>query len=153
LAGHLISPSRGIFIFSPVLIFSIYEIAFGIKKREFGPLDWFLLLILLVHWIVISSFSKWWGGFSFGPRYFSDMVPYLIYFLILGVARILQSKGMKKIILISIFFCFVGISFGVHFRGANDWDVYRWNSEPIDVDVKPERVWDWGDIQFLRGIR
>jgi hypothetical protein len=153
LAGHLISPSRGVFIFSPILIFSMYGIAVGTKNREFDPLDWFLLLILFVHWIVISSFSNWWGGFSFGPRYFSDMVPYLIYFLIPGVARILQSKGMKKIILVSIFLCFVGISFFVHWRGANVWDVYRWNSDPIDVDAKPERVWEWGDIQFLRGIR
>ena len=36
---------------------------------------------------------------------------------------------------------------------ANDWDVYRWNNEPIDVDAKPDRVWDWGDIQVLTGIR
>ena len=153
LAGHLISPSRGIFIFSPILIFSIYGIVVGIKNKEFEPIDWFLLFILLAHWIVISSFPVWWGGFSFGPRYFSDMIPYLIYFLILGVARILQSKGIKKIALASIFLCFAGMSFFVHLRGANDWDVYRWNSEPVDVDLKPERVWDWGDIQFLKGIR
>lgn len=153
LAGHLISPSRGLFIYSPILIFSIYGVAAGIKRGEFKPLDWFLLLILFVHWIVISSFPNWWGGFSFGPRYFSDMVPYFIYFLILGVARILQYKGKKKIILVSIFLWFVGMSFFVHFRGANDWNVYRWNSEPIDVDAKPERVWEWGDIQFLRGVK
>ncbi|MGD0917232.1 MAG: hypothetical protein ABSB22_12325 [Thermodesulfobacteriota bacterium] len=153
LAGHLISPSRGLLIYSPILMFSIYGIAAGIKKGEFKPLDWFLLLILFVHWIVISSFSNWWGGFSFGPRYFADMIPYWIYFLILGVARILQYKGMKKIVLVSIFVCLVGISFFVHYRGANDWDVYRWNSEPIDVDAKPERVWEWNDIQFLRGVK
>ena len=153
LAGHLISPSRGLLIYSPILIFSIYGIAAGIKKGEFKPLDWFLLLILFVHWIVISSFSNWWGGFCFGPRYLADMLPYLIYFLALGIARILQYKGMKKIVLVSIFVCFVGISFFVHYRGANDWDVYRWNSEPIDIDAKPERVWEWRDTQFLRGIR
>jgi hypothetical protein len=140
-------------IYSPILIFALYGIGAGIKREKFKPLDWFLLLILLVHWIVISSFSVWWGGFSFGPRYFTDMLPYLIYFLTLGLARILEYKGMRKIVLISIFVCFVGISFFVHYRGANDWDVYRWNSEPTDVDMKPERVWDWGDIQFLRGIR
>ena len=32
-------------------------------------------------------------------------------------------------------------------------DVLRWNTQPLDVDQYPERVWDWGDVQFLRGVK
>jgi hypothetical protein len=29
--------------------------------------------------------------------------------------------------------------------------VYRWNAEPVDIDVQPSRLWDWRDLPFLRG--
>jgi hypothetical protein len=30
--------------------------------------------------------------------------------------------------------------------------VLRWNTQPLDVDQFPGRVWDWQDAQFLRGL-
>ncbi len=29
----------------------------------------------------------------------------------------------------------------------------EWSALPVDVDRHPARIWDWGDIQFLRGIQ
>ena len=43
------------------------------------------------------------------------------------------------------FACLVAISFVVNFRGATARAVYRWNADPVDVDVQPDRVWDWRD--------
>jgi hypothetical protein len=28
----------------------------------------------------------------------------------------------------------------------------QWNGEPVNVDFHPNRVWDWSDPQFLRGL-
>lgn len=155
LAANLISPARGIFIFSPILLFSIYGVVLKIKKKQFKRLDGFLLSILILHGLSISFLSpsrNWWAGHSFGPRLFSDVLPYFIYFLIPAVEHISQLKGLRKLILASIFLCFMIVSFLIHYRGANDWEVYRWNQEPVNVDLHPERIWDWRDIQFLRGI-
>jgi len=150
LAGNLISPARGLFIFSPVLLFSIYGAVLKIRNKEFATLDYFLLGIIFLHWIAISSFRHWWAGHSFGPRLFSDMVPYFIYFLIPTIDAISKLTNIKKTIFSYVSLCLVLISFSIHFRGANNWDVYVWNAKPVNVDVKPARVWDWHDIQFLR---
>jgi hypothetical protein len=153
LAGNLISPSRGLFIFSPIIVFSLYGIILKMKEGKFGTLDCFVLCIIVLHWITISSFPQWWGGHSFGPRYFSDMVPYFIYFLIPGVTGIVTLKGAKRVVLLSLFLCCVLSSFLIHYRGATDWDVLVWNRRPVNVDENPTRLWDWHDIQFLRGIK
>jgi|GEM_PF-949816 len=149
LAGNLISPSRGLFIFSPILLFSIYGMVLKLKHKSSDRLDYFLVGIIFLHWIAISSFNLlgWWAGWSFGPRLFSDVLPYFIYFLIPAVARIPQLKGVRKGILTSIFFCFLVISFLIHYRGATSWDTYAWNA-----GLDASRVWDWHDVQFLRGI-
>ena len=229
LAGNLISPSRGLFIFSPILLFSIYGVILKIKNKhlrrimddktekenslvmigllfvligvfcnewtltalfsqdgviafsnriliwffdlfliitgvifirkkpfkiKFDKLDYFLFGIIFLHLLSISSFKFWWGGNSFGPRYFSDMIPYLIYFLIPAVGGISRLKGIKKTILASILFCFITISFFIHYRGATSWDIFLlWHSTPVSVSGNPERLWDWHDLQFLRGIK
>ena len=153
LAGNLISPARGLFIFSPIFLFSLYGAILKIKNRQFDLIDFFLVSILLLHWVVISSFPHWWGGSSFGPRFFSDMIPYLIYFLIPVVVRISSAKEVRKVIFVFVFFCFIGISFFIHYRGANNGITYTWNIEPVNVDNYLERLWDWHDVQFLRGLK
>lgn len=152
LAGNLISPARGLFIFSPTLLFSIYGIILKIQNASIQKLDYCLFSSLFLHWIVISSFPHWWAGWSFGPRFFSDMIPYFIYFLIPAVVYLSKLQGIKNAVFLSIFLGFIGISFFIHYRGATNWDVYAWNAEPVDIDRKPTRLWDWEDIQFLRGI-
>jgi hypothetical protein len=41
------------------------------------------------------------------------------------------------------------LSFLVNFRGRRV-GLYRWNAEPVNIDVQPSRLWDWRDLQFLR---
>src|SRR5262249_49391806 len=80
LARHLVSPGRGLLVFSPVLVFAGLGVALKIRLRRFTALDASLVAVVLLHWIAISSFPHWWGGHSYGPRFFSDMLPYLVYF-------------------------------------------------------------------------
>ncbi len=156
LIGNLISPARGLFVFSPIFLFSIVAILLKIKKRQFERLDYFLLGIILLHWISISSFWKWWGGHCIGPRFFSDMIPYLIYFLIAMFKMMseIEMRALGKTVLFSISLgLLIYASFFIHYRSANSWEVCLWSSEPFDVDSNPARLWDWGDIQFLRGMK
>ncbi|MGZ3490555.1 MAG: hypothetical protein ACXU9S_03735, partial [Gemmatimonadaceae bacterium] len=45
--------------------------------------------------------------------------------------------------------------FGVfaHGSGATRLAVHDWNDGPPNVDLAPERVWDWRDVQYLRGLQ
>ena len=153
LAGTLISPSRGVFIFSPILFFSFYGIFLKMRAKEMKGFDYGLLAIVVLHWIVSSAHPHWWGGHSYGPRYFTEMMPFLLYFIFPVFAHIPKLCGMRKIFVVFLLCCSIAISGFIHYRGATSKEVYGWNGgPPADVDAAPDRVWDWSDIQFLRGL-
>jgi len=151
LIGNLISPARGLFIYMPFLIFSLYGIVLKFRQDGFLSLNLALVSVLLAHWVVISAFPHWWAGHSFGPRFFCDMIPFFIYFLIPVIEQIPRlRRGRLAMALILI--CLVLVSVFIHYRGANSLDVLLWNDFPISVDRDPSRLWDWRDISFLRGL-
>ena len=150
LTGTLFCPSRGLFIYSPVLFFSLYGIFVKLRKKNFTGLDYFVAGIIILHWILISSNPCWWAGHSFGPRYFGDIIPFFIYFLIPASENLFSSKGSK--IMQILFFLSIAVSFWIHYRGANVWAVHLWNAVPDNIDQNASRLWDLRDIQFLRGI-
>jgi hypothetical protein len=151
LFANTVSPARGLFIFSPVLIFSIYGMYLKFGKSEKDNIDIYIIIIIFLHWIAISTFDNWWAGHSYGPRFFSDMIPYFIYFLIPFFYFFRTLAGARKLILSSVILVFVSVSFFIHLRGANERKVWvEWNQVPVDIDENPSRVWDWSDIQFLR---
>ena len=150
LLGTLLSPSRGLFIFSPVLIFSIYGILLRLKTLRSASLEICLAAIIFIHWIVISH-RLWYGGWSLGPRFFTDMLPYFAYFLIPVFERFAgsaASPGRSAY----VFSVLLATSVFVHFRCATNWGPDQWNSIPNNVDENNYRLWDWSDVQFLRGL-
>ena len=153
LAGNLISPGRGLFVFSPVLLLAIWGIVLKVRRKDWHRLESFLLAAVLLHWVVTSYSSKyWWAGHSYGPRLLSDMLPYLTYFLIPTLAWWARRHGKRRAALAAAFSLLFLISLAISFQGAVNWSTQRWNTEPVNVDVNPARVWSWHDLQFLRGI-
>lgn len=149
LAGNLFSPGKGLLIFSPVLIFSAIGLYIKIKRKEFSKLDFSLLLIFVSYYIAISLVTKWWDGWSYGPRYISDALPVLIFFMIPYLQHSEFFKQKKA--LSFVFIILLLISFFIHTKGALSTKVWvEWNSKPEDVDNRPERMWDWKDPPFLR---
>jgi hypothetical protein len=77
LASLTLSPSHGLLVFSPVVLF-----AFAGMLRRLGPAAapsravfvisacFFLSLLLLY-----ADFPVWWGGDCYGPRYVTDAIP------------------------------------------------------------------------------
>ncbi len=153
LAGNLVSPARGLFVFSPVLLFAVWGVARAGPAAWDWTLAWVLGGIVAAHWLVISSFPHWWGGHSYGPRLFSDVVPYLVYLLVPAVTALAALGGRRRAALSGLFALAVAASVFAHYRGAASQHADQWNSRPVDVDRAPARVWDWRDLQFLRGVR
>lgn len=153
LAGNLISPSRGLFVFSPVLLFAVVGIALKIRNRQMEQLDYFIIGIIVLHWLAISLFPHWWGGWSYGPRFFTDMVPLFIYFIIPVLSWFPRLQGVWKPAVAAIFLVSIAFSAFVHYRGATVEATYQWNGQPVNVDRAPGRLWDWSDPQFLRGLK
>src|SRR5207237_6410663 len=72
LAGLLLSPARGLFVYSPVLLFSIVGLAGAWRKGGDGLLRALgvgAVLVVLVH----ARWWAWWGGATYGPRLLADL--------------------------------------------------------------------------------
>jgi hypothetical protein len=148
--GLLVSPSRGLLVFMPATVFSVWGMVLAVRTRWLHPLNYFLIVWAALHFLLITFFHQLWiGGFSYGPRLLVDVVPVLVLFLIPVLARIQERDRWWRLTEVAMAVC---IAFGVfvHGRGAWRFPTQQWNQIPISIDVRPERVWDWSDPQFLR---
>ena len=150
LAGNLFSPSRGLFVFSPVLIFAFSGFLLALRDREQRPLNIAYAAIIVGHSVIVGEASMWWAGHSFGPRFMTDIVPFLGYF----VAFNFRPPEWVSPIARSALFAFIGvfalISVVINAQGALRSAVWSWNVIPQNIDDQPSRAWDWRDPQFAR---
>lgn len=152
LAGHLISPARGLFIFVPLFLLSVYGACLKPEWPAARSLRPYLAGALAAHYLLISSFTDWSAGHSYGPRYFTDVVPLLIFFLF-PVAQRIAERTRRAALLAGLFCALSAASLFIHFEGATNWECMRWNVAPIEIGKAPWRIWDWRDLQFLRGLK
>jgi len=144
LAGNLISPSRGLLIFTPVFIFAIVSMLRMKWKTQLSP---WLAVLALAHWIVASAYvNNWWAGHSYGPRFFTDLTPIFVLFLIPWFDR---WDGLSRFARAAFIACTL-VGLAIHLRGGWSQAVIQWNVDPVNIDAHPERNWDWSDPPFLR---
>ncbi|MFP4380796.1 MAG: hypothetical protein ACLFUS_09885 [Candidatus Sumerlaeia bacterium] len=70
-----ISGWRGLFVWSPALFPGFIGMFILLKRKRF--LDWALVLAFLAQAWVIGGWAYWYGGASFGQRFFINMLPIL----------------------------------------------------------------------------
>jgi hypothetical protein len=161
MAGSLFSPSRGLFIYVPVLIFVGY---FLIRYRSSWATPRLVVLsvgVIIVHLVVIAGFVSWYGGHCYGPRYTTGLVPWFALLGILAVDARLRWRAenlasdssarwrTERAIGALLLLC----SMTLHGIGGISYAAsISWNSTPINVDDMPSRAWDWSDPQFLRAV-
>jgi len=145
LAGTLLSPNRGFFVFTPVFALALPMLF----KVLIAPRRWPLLFalslgtfaVLLAH----SLWSVWWGGECFGYRLLTEMVPVWIFLLALSWERwIIHSRTgvicFATLATLSVYIHFLG---GVYYPSG-------WNTSPRSIDEDPGRAWDYRDTEIGR---
>jgi hypothetical protein len=155
-AGHLISPSRGLLVYVPALCYVAYlQLRFA-RDNSHARLSLLALGVCVGHLLLIASFSPWWSGHSYGPRYTTGLVPWFVLLGILGVRAMLDwrercARAGEARRQASIYFgaALLVLSILINLRGATASATWRWNMYPQNVDLHPERVWDWRRPQFL----
>jgi hypothetical protein len=112
-------------------------------------------------WIAASAFVHWWGGHAYGPRLLADAVPFLVYAALPVVPALWprrrgpgEAAGRRPLRAAAAGALLAALAWSlfVHGRAARSWEPWTWNGEPIDVDRHPERLWDWQDPPFFRGL-
>jgi hypothetical protein len=153
LAGNMISPSRGLLIYVPLALLAIYGALVRPDREQARRLRPFFVAMLLLHWLLISSFETWWGGHGYGPRFMTEIMPLVVYFLVPVWQKISADMRRRQFVLPTLAVILALASFWIHFQGATNWACYEWSSTPLELNESLDRLWDWRDPAFLRGVR
>ncbi len=144
IAGLLVSPNRGMLIYTPWTVISLWGAARVWKENMFG---WGRYLIVGVAAVFLeqAKFGTWWGGWCFGPRYLTDLLPFFALFLIPLWPRIQAAPALRMAFVLAT----VG-ALWVQVVGAYYYPRGGWDGNPVSVDRDPRRLWDWSDTQISR---
>lgn len=151
LYGLLLSPSRGLFIYEPYMLFAIVTAAVLKPERD---LDEQRLLSLAYAWaataILYATYVEWWGGRVFGPRFLDDLAPVLFAILAWGIGHGL----LRHLVLRVIFLLSAAWSLLLFQAAALVYDQNTWDLNPTNINVDPGRLLDWSaDPQWLFVLR
>ena len=80
--GVLFSYKKGLFLYTPVLIFSLFGFIYLFRKSKYQAITLFAYILLVTY--IISSWWSWWYGMSYGHRAFLDH--YIVFALLFGLA-------------------------------------------------------------------
>lgn len=139
-SGMLFSPSRGLFVYSPVFAFSLVTLVGAWRRRG----DALLRAVSASVLMVVAFYGKWkpWsGGGTFGPRLLSDLTPLLAFAL-----YPLQRGLCERVIVRSLFAVALLWSIAAHAIGA------YWDEEAWTVPNTPQRLWSWTDNQLVNPV-
>jgi len=150
LVGNLISPARGLLVYSPFIALAwLYRLAAGWRRISLTP--WWLLIGLgwpLLHLIFISRFPHWWAGWAFGARFMMDVLPGLFLLTVLAWPRDMKEvKASGKTAGALVFGCVFSLYVNT-VQGLYNTDTIKWNKEP-SVDFFPSYLFDWRYPPFL----
>jgi hypothetical protein len=150
LAGTLVSPGRGLFVYSPVLLFCAAGVALMIRRRSITSLDVMLVAAIVLHWLALAvAAPTWWGGYSYGPRFFADMLPYAFCLLVPFMAWLWATPRPG---VVALFALAAAVSVLMQAQGVFNPSALVWNAEPITIDADSPRLWDWRYPPFLAGL-
>jgi hypothetical protein len=142
-AGLLVSPNRGLLIFSPVVVIALAGIPLVWRQASPHGERWWAAAAVL-QFLCYSCYSMWWGGHTYGPRYLVDLLVPLAPPAAAGVVWA-GARRWRTV-------CAAGalaISIVVAGTGAFCYPHDEWNSDP-EIDVNHGRLWDWHDLQIVR---
>jgi len=147
IAGVLFSPARGLFVYQPWALLAPFAFLPRVRARSVmssgpaPPRGWagFCATIVVIHTILISSWHDWSGGWCWGSRMLTDVVPLLGLLCIPPIAALgISPRGRWLLIAIGI----IGIL--PHLPGAFLGSA-RWNA----LSDHASDLWSWSRAPFL----
>jgi hypothetical protein len=146
-AGTLLSPSRGLFVYCPWAALAVLTAPAWTARLSSSSVTTWALVALIAFGLLISSYSVWWGGHCFGPRYWTEATPILAIML----AQSLEWARDRARAFLPAFALAICWSIAVQAIGAATYPS-GWETEPVNIDLKPERLWDWRDTEISRAV-
>ena len=143
-AGLLLSPSRGLFVYTPAAALALAALG---RRSSTPPWIRYALVGVLAYLVLFACWKTWWGGYNFGPRFLTDVMPALALASAPAVERLWPRRAGRIVLLLLAGWGVAAQAVGVYFDDGS------WNSSPVSVDREPQRLWDWRDPQMARAVR
>ncbi len=148
-AGLLVSPTKGLLVFSPFLLFLVLAWRHLPRGREERGLNLAMSAGVVIQ-ILLYAKTDWRGGLSWGPRYMTDLLPLLMWMLVPVVAAL---RGVGR----ACFLLAVGVAVAIEAIGAfsyydsMDLPVYAADRGAEKQDMQP--AFDWRNAPFVTSLR
>ena len=136
LSGLLFSPGRGLFVYSPIFLFSFVGLAAAWRKGG-DPLLRALFVSAVSIVVLYSKWRMWWGGTSYGPRLLADLSPVLIFGLY-PLSDLAKHRFARTAFAVALAW-----SIGAHAIGAFG----------DDGRYSPSKLWSWSDNQLVNPVK
>ncbi|HAF11341.1 MAG TPA: hypothetical protein DCK98_14840 [Chloroflexi bacterium] len=149
LYGLLLSPSRGLLVYAPYLAFAIAALVLAWRRRgHVAARLRGLGIVALATLLLYATYTEWWGGRVFGPRFLDDQAPILFAALAWGIGHGLLSRTLWR----RLFWIGAAWSLLLFNAAALVYD-QTWDTAPVNVNFHPEKLFDWSDPQWLAVLR
>jgi hypothetical protein len=145
LYGNLLSPARGVLVFSPWLV--LVGLGLAGREGEDRAAAWAVLAGSVAHYLVTCNYPRWQGGGSMGPRLTADLLPAWTLLAAGGLALCCRRRWSTAAAVVIV-------AVGIVIAGAHAFsDSHRWEYTPVTSDVAPDRLFDWRDALVLDPLR
>lgn len=149
IAGLLVSPTRGLLVFSPFLLFLAWVPRHLPRSREERLLTAAMIAAAALQ-IVLYAKADWRGGLSWGPRYMTSLLPFFLWLLapvvsaLRGAARI----GFLAAVGVAITIEAIGAFF---YTPAADIPIFASDRGAEYHDMRG--AWQWRNAPFLTSLK
>ncbi|HEV8468496.1 MAG TPA: hypothetical protein VGR46_02720 [Candidatus Limnocylindria bacterium] len=149
LYGLLLSPSRGLLVYTPYVIFAFAALlrAWRWPGEVATRLRW-LSLIWIATLVLYATYAEWWGGRVFGSRFLDDLAPVLFAALAWAIGVGLMRTGVERVV-----FGIMALWSFVIFQAAAFLYDKSWDTLPVNVNDNPSKLFSWTDPQWLAVLR
>jgi hypothetical protein len=149
LIGLYLSPGRGLLIYTPVVLFALCAFwpAAAEARRRHNLLLVTAVVFMILESLVISSSIIWWGGYTWGPRLLTEIVPPLVVLMAIG-ASVIDYRWPRRAFAVLALYCVLIQAVGAFFYPNGHWD-----ADLKTLDQAPSRLWDWRDNPIARTVR
>jgi hypothetical protein len=143
--GLLVSPNRGMLVFSPVLLVAFAGLVMTLRSRRDPLLQYTAIATLIT--IILYSFAGWAGAFSFSYRLLVDLLPALVLYIPLTWDWVGARRWRRG--------AFVGLalfSVGIQVVGAFFYPC-GWYQTTFRNPEAGRRFFDWRDLEVVQCVR
>lgn len=133
LAGLVLSPNRGLLVFSPAALLGLWGMAVAFRRWRHEPLLASFSAAAVLFALLHASTTTWTGGGAFGPRYLTETLPILALAAALVVPTLpLWGRAAASLLVLA--------SVLVEIDGAVCYPASGWHAR---MAAYPEASWDF----------